>query len=194
MIFFTHFRRANLISKRLAPNLRHLSIDWDGLSALKSLTEFFERDLLISLTKFKLYAQIDSPHFLHNLLLVLSSQCSYSFDVNWYVKSTLPLPEISQILSDTCEQLKGLMSREVEVSVIDLDIISHTCHMRAVTIPRMNKYLFLDCFFHQRMVIGYERKSFLLSNKDILFFSEKINGLIRHVLQTFSYFNGMRSA
>ena len=95
---------------------------------MKSLTEFFERDLLNALTKFKLNARIDSPQFLHHLPLILSSQCSYSFNVNWYVKNTVPLPEINQILSDTCEQLKGLMSMEIEISVLSLDNY-HTCHM-----------------------------------------------------------------
>ena len=136
------------------------------------MTEFFERDLINALTKFKLNAHIDSPHFLHHLPLILSSQCSYSFIVDWYVKNTVPLPEINQILSDTCEQLKGLMSMELEISVISLDN-SHTCHMRAVTIPRMNKYLYIDSYFDKRTVIGYEHKSFLLYNKDIGLFQRK---------------------
>jgi hypothetical protein len=154
MILFIHFRRSSFISKRLAPNLRHLFIYWDGLLTLKSLTEFFERDLLISLTKFQIHARIDNPHFLHHLLLILSSQCSYSFDVTWFVKSTVPLAEINQILLDTCEQLKGLMSMEFEIQVINLDHISHMCSMRAVTKPRLKKFLFLNSYFNQRMIIG----------------------------------------
>ena len=155
MIFFTHFRRASLIiSKHLAPNLRHLFIYWDDIVTLKSLIEFFERDLLISLTKFKLHAQIDSPDFLHHLPLILSSQCSYSFDVIWFVKNTVPLPEISQILSDTCEQLKGRMSMDLEISVMNQHDIFDTTRMRAVTIPRISKYLYLDAYFDKRMVIG----------------------------------------
>jgi hypothetical protein len=120
--------------------------------------------------KFKLWAEIDNPHFLRNLLSILSSQCSYSFDVFWYVKSTVPLPEISKILSDTCEQLKGLMSMELEISVADLNNICHTCCMSAVTIPRMNKCLFVDSYLDKKMVIGYERKSFLLYNIDVLYY------------------------
>lgn len=156
MILFIHFRRSSFISKRIAPNLRHLFIYWDGLITLKSFTELFDRDILISLMKFKLYAEIDSPHFLHNLLSILSSQCLYSFDVDWFVKSTVPLPEISKILSDTCEQMKGLMTKELEISVVYLNNINHTCHMRAVTIPRMNKYLYVDSYLDKRMVIEYE--------------------------------------
>lgn len=154
MIFFTHFRQAGHISKRLAPNLRDLFIYWDGLLTLKLLTQFFEPDLLISLTKFQIHARIDNPHFLHHLLLILSSQCSYSFDVTWFVKSTVPLAEINQILLDTCEQLKGLMSIESEIQVIHLDRISHMCAMRAVTKPRLKKFISINSYFNQTMIIG----------------------------------------
>ena len=113
-----------------------LLIYCDRVITLKSTIEFFERDLLISLMKFKLEAIIDSLNFLHNLLPTLSSQCSYSFSVSWAVESTVALPDASKILSDTCEQLKGLMSIGFELSVIYLDNID------------------------KRMIIGYEWKSF----------------------------------
>ena len=103
MVLLIHFRRTIPINKRLAPNLRHLIIEWDRLLTLKSFTEFVECDLLISLMKFKLRADIDSPHFLRNFLPTLSSQCSYSIYVKWFVKSTVALPETSKILSNTCE-------------------------------------------------------------------------------------------
>lgn len=154
MILFIDFRQASLIGKRLAPNLRHLFIYWDGLVTLKSLTEFFERDLLISLTKFEIHAAIDNPDFLHHLLLILSSQCLYSFDVTWLVKSTVPLAASNQILLDTCELFKQWNSTKFEIQVINVDHISHTTRIRAVTKPKLNKFLFIDSYFNQKMIIG----------------------------------------
>jgi hypothetical protein len=156
MILLIHFRRVTSINKRLAPNLRRLTIKWDGVITLKSFIDFFERDILFSLKKFTLFATIDSPHFLRNLLPMFSSQCLYSFGVVWFVKTTVSLSKTSKILSDTFQQLKGSVPIELELSIKNMSGIENMYFITARAIPSMKKFLDVDCYLDKKTVFGYE--------------------------------------
>ena len=92
------------INKRLAPNLRRLKMIWvEKIINVKSIEMLFKCDVLFSLTNLTLLAQIRDLDVLHNILSKLSSQCSYRFDVTWYVVDELSLLDTSDILSNTFE-------------------------------------------------------------------------------------------
>ncbi len=146
-----------LINKHRAPNLRQLKIKWFGpVIDLESVNKLFERDVLFSLTNFTFLAGIDGPHVLHNLLSMLSSQCLYSFDVKWFVRTVISLSETSKILSDTFQQLKGSMPIELKLSLQE-----NWCFIRAVTLPKMDKSLDVYFYLHKNTVHGYINRSFL---------------------------------
>jgi hypothetical protein len=151
MIFLIHFRQVTFINKRLAPNLRHLTIEWNGVITWKSFTDIFERDILFSLDKFTLFAIIDSADFLRNLLSMFSSQCLYSFNVVWFMETTVSLSETSKILSDTFQQLKASVPIELELTIEQI-----WYSMRARTISMMNKCLDVDSYLYKKTVFGYE--------------------------------------
>jgi hypothetical protein len=151
MILLIQFRQVTSINKRLAPNLRRLTIAWNGVITLKSFTDIFERDILFSLDKFTLFAIIDSADFLRNLLSMLSSQCLYSFNVVWFMEITVSLSEASQILSDTFQQLKASVPIELELTIEQI-----WYSMRARTISMMNKCLDVDSYLYKKTVFGYE--------------------------------------
>lgn len=116
MILLIHFSRSTPINRRVAPNLRRLNIKWNGcIMTVKSINELFERDVLFSLTNFVLVAQVDAPCALRNLLSMLSSQCLYSFNVNWFVRTVMTPLERNKLLSDTFEQLKGPVPIELKL-------------------------------------------------------------------------------
>jgi len=116
---------------------------------LKSVNKLFERDVLFSLTNFTLWASMTGLHVLHNLLSMLSSQCLYSLDVNWCVSSIGPLPETSNILFNTFQQLKGPVPIELE-----LFLESNVCFIRAVTVPRMDKSLCVYSYQYKNTMDG----------------------------------------
>jgi len=123
----------------------------ENVITVKSIEKLFERDVLFSLTNFTLLAKIAGPDVLHNLLSMLSSQCLYSFDVKWFVKSVVSLPETSKILSDTFQQLKGPVPIELELS---LEENMHS--IRAVTVPRIDTTLYVYSYLHINTVHGYK--------------------------------------
>jgi hypothetical protein len=118
---------------------------------VKSIKELFEHDVLFSLTKFTLLAKIAGPCVLHNLLSMLSSQCLYSLDVKWFLGTVVSLPETSNILSDTFEQLKGPVPIELELS-----LEKNMYFIRAVTVPRMDRSLCVYSYLHKNTVHGYK--------------------------------------
>jgi len=156
MTLLIQFRRVTSINKRLAPNLRRLTIECDGIITSKSFIDFFERDILFSLNKFTLFATIDSPHFLRSLLPMFSSQCLYSFAVVWFVKTTVSLSETSKILSDTFQQLKASVPIELKLTIKNMSGIENMYSITARTIPSMKKYLDVDCYLDKKTVFGYE--------------------------------------
>jgi hypothetical protein len=152
-----YFSRMTLINKHRAPNLRQLKIKWFGpVIDLESVNKLFERDVLFSLTNFTFLAGIDGPHVLHNLLSMLSSQCLYSFDVKWFVRTVISLSETSKILSNTFQQLKGSMPIELKLSLGE-----NMYSIKAVTLPKMNKSLYVYFYLHKNTVHGYINRSFL---------------------------------
>jgi len=157
---FIHFSRVTPINKRLAPNLRRLNINWianvvtvepiENVITVKSIEKLFEHDVLFSLTNFTLLAKIAGPYVLQNLLSMLSSQCLYSLDVNWFVGTVVSLPETSAILSDTFQQFKGPVPIELELSLEE-----NMYSIRAVTVPRMDRSLCVYSYLHKNTMHGY---------------------------------------
>lgn len=117
---------------------------------LESINELFERDVLFSLMKFRLSAWVAGPHVLHNIQSMLSSQCLYSFDVGWDIKTVVSLSETSNILFDTFQQLKGPVPIELEL------FLQENMHsIRALTVPRMDRCLCVYSYLHKNTVYGY---------------------------------------
>ncbi|CAM2717182.1 unnamed protein product [Rotaria socialis] len=144
------------INKRLAPNLRRLKIKWfNSIIQLKSINKLFERDVLFSLTNFRLYAKIAGPRVLHNLVSMLSNQCLYSFDVKWFVRIGMSVPNTDKILSDTCQNFKGSVSIELELSLKE-----NVYSIRAATIPRMDKSLRVYSYLDKNTVYGRNQWSY----------------------------------
>ncbi|CAF3685872.1 unnamed protein product [Rotaria socialis] len=142
--------RVTPINKHLAPNLCHLTIKWsDSMMNLESINELFERDVLFSLMKFRLLAWVAGPDVLHNLQSMLYSQCLYSFDAIWSVRTVVSLSETSKILFDTFQQLKELAPIELELSLQE-----NMYSIRALTVPRMDKCLCVDLYLHKNTVHG----------------------------------------
>ncbi|CAF2372365.1 unnamed protein product [Rotaria sp. Silwood2] len=82
---------------------------------------------------------------------MLASQCLYSFDVDWSVTTVVSLRQTSKILSETFQQLKSPIPIELQLR-LEEDMYS----IRAVTIPRMDKYLSVYCYLRQNTVHGYK--------------------------------------
>ena len=116
----------------------------------ESINELFERDVLFSLMNFRLLARMSGLHVLHNLQLMLSSQCLYSFDVRWSVKAVVSIVETSKILDDIFQQLKGPVPIELELSLEE-----EIYFIRALTVPRMNKCFCVYSYLRKNIVHGY---------------------------------------
>ena len=128
--------------------MRRLKIYWaEKVLHVKSIEMLFECDVLFALTNFTLLAEITDLNVLQNFLSKLSSQCLYRFDVTWYVMDEVSLSDTSNILSNTLEQLKGPMTIELELSLKG-DMYS----IRAMTLPRMDVFLFTDMHLHENIV------------------------------------------
>ena len=123
-------------------NLRRLKTNWVKEINLKSIEMLFEDDVLFSLTNFTLLGQITDFDVVHNVLSKVSSQCSYRFDVTWDVMDDeVSLPDTSNILLKTFEQLKGPIPIELEFSS-KRDYYS----IRAMTLPRMDSFFSIFSF------------------------------------------------
>jgi hypothetical protein len=94
-------------------------------------------------------ANVAGPHVIHNLLLMLSEKCSYALAVRWSVQTVLPSTDISNILLDTFQQLKGRIPIELELS-LNQDSYS----VVALTVPRMNKWLCVSHYLNKNTVLG----------------------------------------
>ncbi|CAF5070606.1 unnamed protein product [Rotaria magnacalcarata] len=80
---------------------------------------------------------------------MLYSQCLYSFDAIWSVRTVVSLSETSKILFDTFQQLKELAPIELELSLQE-----NKYSIRALTVPRMDKCLCVDLYLHKNTVHG----------------------------------------
>jgi hypothetical protein len=117
----------------------------------ESINELFERDVLLSLIKFRLSARVAGLHVLHNLQSMLSSQCLYSFDVRWSIKTVLSISEARKLLFDTFQQLNGPIPIELE-----LLLEKHMYSIRALILPRMDKCLCVYLYLRKNIVHGYK--------------------------------------
>ncbi|CAF0937658.1 unnamed protein product [Rotaria sordida] len=144
------YNRITPINKRLAPNLSCLTIKWfTSTMNPESINELFERDVLFSLMNFRLLARVAGLHVLHNLQFMLSSQCLYSFDIRWSVKTIVSISETSKILFDTFQQVKGPVPIE-----LDLSLEEDMYFIRALTVPRMDKWLCVYSYLYENTVHG----------------------------------------
>ncbi|CAM4972340.1 unnamed protein product [Rotaria socialis] len=82
---------------------------------------------------------------------MLSNQCLYSFDVKWFVRIAMSVPNTDEILSDTCQNLKGSVPTELELSLKE-DMYS----IRATTIPRMNTSLCVYSYLDKNTMHGLQ--------------------------------------
>ncbi|CAF4658981.1 unnamed protein product, partial [Rotaria sp. Silwood2] len=130
------------INKYLAPNLHRLNIKWsNSFINLETINELFTCDVLYSLTNFTLLANIVDSVVIRNLLLLLSNSCLYLFDVKWTERIKVSAPNTNEILSIIFQNMRGSAPVELELSMK-----TNVYYVRAVTIPRMDKSLCLDCY------------------------------------------------
>ncbi len=147
---FVYFSQYTPINKRLAPKLRRLKMNWtEKVVNVKWIEMLFECEVLFSLTNFTLLAQISDLDVLHQVLSKLSSKCFYRFDVKWDVMDQVSVSETSNILSNTFEQFKGPTPIELELFLRG-DMYS----IRAMTLPRMDPFLFVDLYLGENIVHG----------------------------------------
>ncbi|CAF1448085.1 unnamed protein product [Rotaria sordida] len=136
------------IDKRLVPNLRCLKITLkDDINAMELLDKLFDHDVLFSLTKFTLEGIVTGPNVVSKLLSMLCHQCSYTYIVNWFVKTTISLSNASSILLNALQQLKGRIPIELE-----LFLYNDSYSIKAFTLPRKDKYLCAYTYLNKNIV------------------------------------------
>jgi hypothetical protein len=146
-----YFSRVSSIDKRLVPNLRRLKITSKyNIDAVELLDGLFDRDVLFSLTNFTLLGMVTGPYVVHNLLSMLSHQCSYTLFVRWHVKTAISLSHTSVILLNTFRQLKGRIPIELELSLYD-----NSYSITALTVPRIDRSLCAYSYLDKNTVRGY---------------------------------------
>jgi hypothetical protein len=112
-----------------------------------SINKVFEDDVLFSLTKFTLWARVDGPNVLQELRSKLSSQCLYSFDVEWRVKNVVPLLESENNFFNIFHQLKGSVLIKLQMYLLVLDYF-----IRASTIPILDTDLCVSSYLSKNIV------------------------------------------
>ncbi|CAF1327681.1 unnamed protein product [Adineta ricciae] len=136
------------INKHLAPNLCRLRIAWfNTIVNVNTINGLFERDVLFSLTKFSLSAEVDGPNVLQDLQSKLSNQCLYSFDVKWHVKQIISQSESDQIFSNIFHQLKG--SAPIRLQMY---LLGYHYFIRASTIPVLDTDLCVSLYLDKNTV------------------------------------------
>jgi len=112
-----------------------------------TINELFEVDVLFSLTKFTLWGRVDGANVLQHIRSKLSSQCLYSFDVEWHVKNVVSLSESDKIFFNTFHQLKGSIPIQLEMY---LSINKY--FIRASTIPMVDTDLHVSSYLNINFV------------------------------------------
>ncbi|CAF3029004.1 unnamed protein product [Rotaria socialis] len=103
---------------------------------MELLDKLFDHDVLFSLTKLILEGIVTGPNVVAKLLSMLCHQCSYTYIVQWFVKTTISLSDTSRILLNALQQLKGRIPIELELFLYKDDY-----SIKAFTLPRKDKYL-----------------------------------------------------
>ena len=116
---------------------------------VNSINELFGLDVLFSLKKFSLSGRVDGPYVLQYLLSMLSSQCLYSFDVEWHAKHVVSLSETNEIFFNTFHQLKGSVPIKLKIYLI-LD----KYFIRASTVPLQDTDLCVTSYLDKDTVHG----------------------------------------
>ncbi|CAF4896214.1 unnamed protein product [Rotaria socialis] len=111
------------------------------------LDKLFDHDVLFSLTKFTLEETVTGPNVVSKLLSMLCHQCSYTYIVQWFVKTTISLSDTSSILLNALQQLKGRIPIELELFLYKDDY-----SIKAFTLPRKDKYLCAYTYFNKNIV------------------------------------------
>ncbi|CAF5027055.1 unnamed protein product [Rotaria sp. Silwood1] len=136
------------IDKRLVPNLRCLKITLKyDINAMELLDKLFDHDVLFSLTKFTLEGIVTGPNVVSKLLSMLCHQCSYTYIVQWFVKTMISLSNASSILLNALQQLKGRIPIELE-----LFLYNDSYSIKAFTLPRKDKYLCAYTYLNKNIV------------------------------------------
>lgn len=138
------------INKCIAPNLCRLRLIWfNTIMNVDSINKLFEIDVLFSLTKFSLSAQLNDPNVLQDIRSKLSSQCLYSFDVMWHVKHLVSLSESDTVFFNTFHQLKGSIPIKLEIY-----LLLYKYFIRASTIPLEDTELRVSSYLDKDTVHG----------------------------------------
>jgi len=117
---------------------------------VKLLDQLFDHAVLFSLTKLILLGLVAGPDVVRNLLSMLCHQCSYTLMVRWHVETMISLSDTSVILLDTFRQLQGRIAIELELS-----LYHHGYCIKALTVPRIDRYLSVDSYSNKNIVCGY---------------------------------------
>jgi hypothetical protein len=112
-----------------------------------SINELFEVDVLFSLTKFTLWGDVDGPNVLQDLRSKLSSQCLYSFNVEWHVKNVVSLLENDKIFFNIFHQLKGSIPIKLQMYLLVFNYF-----IRASTIPILDTDLCVSSYLNKNIV------------------------------------------
>jgi hypothetical protein len=120
-------RQCNPIDRSLVPNLRRLKISWNNYGRLEhqasivAPTQLSTRDVFFRLTLFSLVVEHLKNEVIHDLLSMLSTQCSYSLDIlrrGETASMALGQSITSTILLNTFRELKGWKPMEVTRSLL----------------------------------------------------------------------------
>jgi hypothetical protein len=150
LFFLIHFSRITSISKYLVPNLWRLKIAWfNTIMNVDSINELFQVDVLFSLTKFTLSGEVDGPNVLQHIRSKLSSQCLYSFVVEWHVKNVVSLSESDNIFFNIFHQLKGSVPIQLKMY-----LLMGKYYIRASTIPMVDTDLYVSFYLDKKTVHG----------------------------------------
>ncbi|CAF3653822.1 unnamed protein product [Rotaria socialis] len=114
---------------------------------MELLDKLFDHDVLFSLTKLILEGIVTGPNVVAKLLSVLCHQCSYTYIVQWFVKTTISLSDTSRILLNALQQLKGRIPIELELFLYKDDY-----SIKAFTLPRKDKYLCAYTYLNKNIV------------------------------------------
>ena len=119
------------INRRMVPHLSHLSINWKNtVVTIEDLTLLFDTEVLSSLSHFSLTGKMATTNDLRQLLSILSTQCSTSFDIRIYERISLVRSDASRVLLETFRQVESRTPIE-----LTSELRSDSYRIQAVTLP-----------------------------------------------------------
>ena len=138
------------INRRMVPHLSHLSIKWERTTVtMKDLTLLFDNEVLSSLSHFSLTGAMTTTNDLRQLLSILSTQCSTSFDIRIYERISLVRSDVSRVLLETFRQVESRTPME-----LTLELRSDSYMIQAVTLPHRTLQLCTRHRFDSERVVA----------------------------------------